>query len=193
MGGGIEFAEAGLETSRRRKGAQAMLRNALHPSRHLFLIAATVSLLVGGLGGTAAAKDCTSDLDCDTGYQCVLAQTGAGTTGGGVSSSRDRRKPQPGAPAQQELTTAGRLRLLRPSCLRWMQALRRFSPCQTPGRCLPGPCPRRPSPGFASPNPSSVPPWPTVPARISLAKRLHHGSCFPMSVRTRSATNHRRR
>jgi hypothetical protein len=63
-----------------------MLSNAPHPLRRAFLISATVSFLVGGLGRTAEAKDCSMDADCDAGYQCVFGQT-TGTAGGGASSS----------------------------------------------------------------------------------------------------------
>ncbi len=66
-----------------------MLSSASHPSRHVLLIFAAVSLLLGGLGRTAAARDCTTDSDCDTGDQCIFGQAtdGIGTVGGGVASS----------------------------------------------------------------------------------------------------------
>ncbi|MGC9983753.1 MAG: hypothetical protein ABSF35_08990 [Polyangia bacterium] len=65
-----------------------MLIKALRPSRHVFLTSAAVSLLVGGMGRTAAAKDCTTDSDCDTGYQCSFGQAvaGTGTATGGATS-----------------------------------------------------------------------------------------------------------
>ena len=62
-----------------------MLSHASRSSRHAFLISAAVGLLVGGLGRTATAKDCTTNLDCDTGYQCVTpayAPTGGATSVG---------------------------------------------------------------------------------------------------------------
>jgi hypothetical protein len=64
-----------------------MLLSVSQPSRHVFTISATVLLLVGGLGRTAAAKDCTTDSDCDTGYQCVFAQASDGTAGAGGSTA----------------------------------------------------------------------------------------------------------
>lgn len=64
-----------------------MLISVLQPSRHVFTISATVLLLVGGLGRTAAAKDCSIDSDCDTGYQCVFAQAIDGTAGAGGSTA----------------------------------------------------------------------------------------------------------
>jgi MYXO-CTERM domain-containing protein len=63
-------------------------------SRHAFLISAAVALLVGGLARTAAAKTCTTNLDCDTGYQCITlayASTGGATSisSGGTPSTAD--------------------------------------------------------------------------------------------------------
>jgi hypothetical protein len=63
-----------------------MLIRASRPSRHVFLMSAAVSLLVGGLGRTAAAKECTTDSDCDNGYQCSFGQAGTGTATGGATS-----------------------------------------------------------------------------------------------------------
>jgi MYXO-CTERM domain-containing protein len=62
-----------------------MLSHASRSSRHVFLISAAVALLVGGLARTATAKTCTTDLDCDTGYQCAIqayAPTGGATSVG---------------------------------------------------------------------------------------------------------------
>jgi len=66
-----------------------MFSKASHSARHVFLMSAAVALLIGGLARTAAAKECTTDLDCDTGYQCVLgyAVSGTGSTGSGVVSA----------------------------------------------------------------------------------------------------------
>jgi MYXO-CTERM domain-containing protein len=67
-----------------------MLSHTSRSSRHALLISATVALAIGGLARTAAAKDCTTDTDCDTGYQCVIqavAATGGATSVGSASSS----------------------------------------------------------------------------------------------------------
>jgi len=67
-----------------------MLSHASRFSRHALLISATVALLIGGLARTAAAKTCTTNLDCATGYQCVplaMAATGGATSVGSASSS----------------------------------------------------------------------------------------------------------
>ena len=66
-----------------------MFSKFLHPARRVFVMSAAVSLLFGGLGRTAAAKECTTDADCDTWYQCVLGYAAGGTnsTGGGAVSS----------------------------------------------------------------------------------------------------------
>ena len=71
-----------------------MLSHASRSSRHAFLISAAVALLIGGLARTAAAKDCTTNLDCDTGYQCIIpayASTGGATSisSGGTPSTAD--------------------------------------------------------------------------------------------------------
>jgi MYXO-CTERM domain-containing protein len=60
-----------------------MLTHASRSSRHVFLMAASVALLVGGLSRTAAAKTCTTDTDCSTGQQCVMQATAP--TGGATS------------------------------------------------------------------------------------------------------------
>lgn len=66
-----------------------MFSKASHPARHIFLMSAAIALLLGGLVRTAAAKECTTDLDCDTGYQCVLgyAVTGTGTGTAGATGT----------------------------------------------------------------------------------------------------------
>ncbi|MGB8293970.1 MAG: hypothetical protein WCG85_00935 [Polyangia bacterium] len=68
-----------------------MLSHASRSSRHvLLLMSASVALLVGSLARTAAAKDCTTDTDCDTGYHCVIqavtATGGATSVGSAISS-----------------------------------------------------------------------------------------------------------
>ena len=64
-----------------------MLFKASRLSSHVFLMSAAASLLVGGLGRTAAATECTTDSDCASGYQCVLgtAVAGIGAAGGATS------------------------------------------------------------------------------------------------------------
>ena len=62
-----------------------MLINTLRSPRHALLIPAAVCLLVGGFGRTAAAKDCTIDSDCGTGYQCVPGAATQPPTGGATS------------------------------------------------------------------------------------------------------------
>ena len=52
-------------------------------SRHVFSIAAATLMLTVGMRGAAEAKQCTTDSDCDTGYQCGLPPTGGGTSGAG--------------------------------------------------------------------------------------------------------------
>jgi MYXO-CTERM domain-containing protein len=52
-------------------------------SRHFYSIAAATLMLTAGMSRTAMAKDCTTDSDCDTGYQCNLAPVGGGTSGAG--------------------------------------------------------------------------------------------------------------
>ena len=55
-------------------------------SRNVFPIAAATLLGMVGMGRTASAKECASDVDCDTGYQCSFVSTGS-ATGGSVGSS----------------------------------------------------------------------------------------------------------
>ena len=64
-----------------------MLFRASRPSHQFLFTLAAVSLLVGGLGRTAAATVCTTDSDCVSGYQCVLgtAVAGVAATGGATS------------------------------------------------------------------------------------------------------------
>ncbi len=62
-------------------------------SRKVFSIAIVTLLGMLGMGRTASATECTSDADCDTGYQCGFAATAYATggsvaaTGGSVGSS----------------------------------------------------------------------------------------------------------
>jgi hypothetical protein len=64
-----------------------MLFKASRLSRHIFLMSAAATLLVGGLGRTAAATECTTDSDCASGYLCVpgTAVAGIGNAGGATS------------------------------------------------------------------------------------------------------------
>jgi hypothetical protein len=64
-----------------------MLFKAQRSSRHVFLMSAAASLLVGGLGRTAAATECTTDSDCASGYLCVPGTevAGIGAAGGATS------------------------------------------------------------------------------------------------------------
>ncbi|HEX7508713.1 MAG TPA: hypothetical protein VF550_18220 [Polyangia bacterium] len=55
-------------------------------SRHFYSIAAATLVLTAGMSRTAVAKDCTTDSDCDAGYQCNLAPVGGGTSGAGGST-----------------------------------------------------------------------------------------------------------
>jgi MYXO-CTERM domain-containing protein len=70
-----------------------MSSHASRSSRHALLISATVALLIGGLARTAAAKTCTTNLDCDTGYQCVTpayaSAGGATSVGSGAATGSD--------------------------------------------------------------------------------------------------------
>ena len=54
-------------------------------SRHFYSIAAATLMLTVGMSRTAVAKDCTTDSDCDTGYQCNLAPVAGGTSGAGAA------------------------------------------------------------------------------------------------------------
>lgn len=71
-------------------------------SRHFYLIAAATLLLTAGMSRTAVAKQCTTDTDCDTGYQCNLAPVGGGTIGAGgatgISTSGTAASPPVPAP-----------------------------------------------------------------------------------------------
>jgi len=68
-----------------------MLSHASRSSRHVFLISAAVAFLAGGLGRTAAAKDCATNSDCSAGYQCVpqgaYAATGGATSVGSAGAT----------------------------------------------------------------------------------------------------------
>jgi hypothetical protein len=55
-------------------------------SCHVFSIAAATLVLAAGMGRTAEAKQCATDSDCDTGYQCSLSSVGGGTSGAGGST-----------------------------------------------------------------------------------------------------------
>lgn len=56
-------------------------------SRSVFPFAAVTLLGMVGMGRTASAKECMSDVDCDTGYQCNIAQTVSATGGSGSVGS----------------------------------------------------------------------------------------------------------
>jgi len=87
-----------------------MLSHASRSSRHAFLISAAVALLIGGLARTAAAKDCTTNLDCDTGYQCIIpayASTGGATS---ISSGGRQALPTTAAVAREEAWQAAAAR-----------------------------------------------------------------------------------
>ena len=76
-----------------------MLSHASRSPRHALLISATVALSIGGLSRTAAAKTCTTDTDCATGYQCVpqaTAPTGGATS---VGSSGETSVGSGGTPS----------------------------------------------------------------------------------------------
>lgn len=70
-------------------------------SRHFSLLAAATLVLTSGISRTATAKQCTTDADCGTGYQCNLPPTNGGASGGGGStgiSTPGTPTPDPDAP-----------------------------------------------------------------------------------------------
>lgn len=58
--------------------------------RHLYSLAAATLMLTAGISRTAAAKPCTTDSDCATGYQCSLAPTNGGSAGGGGTTGSSK-------------------------------------------------------------------------------------------------------
>jgi hypothetical protein len=57
-------------------------------SRKVFPIAAATLLWAGGMSGTAAAKECTTDADCGAGYQCNPFGSASGS-GGSTGTASD--------------------------------------------------------------------------------------------------------
>ena len=64
-----------------------MLFKASRSSRYVFLMSAASFLLVGWLGRTAAATECTTDSDCASGYLCVPGTAVAGIAAAGGATS----------------------------------------------------------------------------------------------------------